>query len=556
MHFLKHFTVWGLCAIMLGTQPSIAYMAEVSTRETATYESDAQAGSGKERSAEGDTRKQSAEDSSSGDKDKPDSSEESSSESSSESSESSESSPEDSSGEDSSQATDDSSETDSSTESSEESSTTDTSSTTEESGTTESTTEEAAAETSASAAQSSTAASKKDDASADKTDTSASPEEDSKSSKRKKDAVIIDKEVKKLDDSIISEEESAEKDEDPEAVIPKIYGTAQITTRDDAEYMGDFVYFNQTDSIWNQNGYRIASAGCGPTSMAVVISSLTKKWVTPVDATVWAYEHGYYSSAGSAHALIPAMAEAYGLKCKGVGTDYEAIRTALKKGRPVVALMGLGYFTRRGHFMVLIGIDDEDNVTVADVGSRTRSAYKYALSDIISQSKSASAGGPFWVISKPQRKKKKVTYASPQNDYVIHVKEDGREKSIAFQLGDQVSYQGQEGIIIRFENRKAYITGADGHAMKAADGDRAIPLSDLQIVKRADGMIYTAMAARNAADKDTAGNTADGNTSANGNAAARDTADNHSADSGNAAAKDATANHSAAAKDSADNSQK
>ena len=45
--------------------------------------------------------------------------------------------------------------------------------------------------------------------------------------------------------------------------------------------------------------------------------------------------------------------------------------------------------------MVLIGIDDEDNVTVADVGSRTRSAYKYALSDIISQSKSASAGGPF-----------------------------------------------------------------------------------------------------------------------------------------------------------------
>lgn len=156
--------------------------------------------------------------------------------------------------------------------------------------------------------------------------------------------------------------------------------------------------------------------------------------------------------------------------------------------------------------MVLIGIDDEDNVTVADVGSRTRSAYKYALSDIISQSKSASAGGPFWVISKPKRKKKKVTYTSPQNDYVIHVKEDGREKSIAFQLGDQVSYQGQEGIIIRFENRKAYITGADGHAMKAADGDRAIPLSDLQIVKRADGMIYTAMAARNAADKDTADN--------------------------------------------------
>ena len=189
--------------------------------------------------------------------------------------------------------------------------------------------------------------------------------------------------------------------------------------------------FNQTDSVWNQNGYQIASAGCGPTSMAVVISSLTKQWVTPVDATVWAYEHGYYSSAGSAHALIPAMSEAYGLNCEGVGTDYASIKKALKKGKPVVALMGPGYFTRRGHFMVLIDIDENDNVTVADVGSRTRSAYKYALSDIISQSKSASAGGPFWVISKPKKKKKAketVTFTSPQNEYVIHFEENGKKK--------------------------------------------------------------------------------------------------------------------------------
>lgn len=50
--------------------------------------------------------------------------------------------------------------------------------------------------------------------------------------------------------------------------------------------------------------------------------------------------------------------------------------------------------------MVLVAIDDDDCVTVADVGSRKRSSYKYHLSDIISQSKSAaSAGGPFWVMS-------------------------------------------------------------------------------------------------------------------------------------------------------------
>lgn len=49
--------------------------------------------------------------------------------------------------------------------------------------------------------------------------------------------------------------------------------------------------------------------------------------------------------------------------------------------------------------MVLVAIDNNNCVTVADVGSRTRSAYKYRLADVIAQSKGASAGGPFWIMS-------------------------------------------------------------------------------------------------------------------------------------------------------------
>ena len=52
--------------------------------------------------------------------------------------------------------------------------------------------------------------------------------------------------------------------------------------------------------------------------------------------------------------------------------------------------------------MVLVAIDKNDCVTVADVGSRVRSAYKYRLSDVIAQSKGASAGGPFWIMSYDQ----------------------------------------------------------------------------------------------------------------------------------------------------------
>lgn len=197
----------------------------------------------------------------------------------------------------------------------------------------------------------------------------------------------------------IAEEDAPDGRDTVNTFIPKVYNDTRLSMKNHKEYIAGYIYFNQGDSAWNQNGYCIAKAGCGPTSMAVVITSLTGKWVTPLDTAIWGYQHGFYSREGSAHEMIPAMATAYGLRCQGAGTDYQAIKKALKAGKPVVCLMGPGYFTRGGHFMVLVAIDDNDCVTVADVGSRTRSAYKYRLADVIAQSKGASAGGPFWVMS-------------------------------------------------------------------------------------------------------------------------------------------------------------
>ena len=197
----------------------------------------------------------------------------------------------------------------------------------------------------------------------------------------------------------IAEEDAPDGRDTVNTFIPKVYNDTRLSMKNHKEYIAGYIYFNQGDSAWNQNGYCIAKAGCGPTSMAVVITSLTGKWVTPLDTAIWGYQHGFYSREGSAHEMIPAMATAYGLRCQGVGTDYRAIKKALKAGKSVVCLMGPGYFTRGGHFMVLVAIDNNDCVTVADVGSRTRSAYKYRLADVIAQSKGASAGGPFWIMS-------------------------------------------------------------------------------------------------------------------------------------------------------------
>ena len=222
--------------------------------------------------------------------------------------------------------------------------------------------------------------------------------QNNKISTREEEEIKIKSTVKNIKEEI-AEEDAPDGSDTVNTFIPKVYNDTRLSMKNHKEYIAGYIYFNQGDSAWNQNGYCIAKAGCGPTSMAVVITSLTGKWVTPLDTAIWGYQHGFYSREGSAHEMIPAMATAYGLRCQGVGTDYQAIKKALKAGKPVVCLMGPGYFTRGGHFMVLVAIDNNDCVTVADVGSRTRSAYKYRLADVIAQSKGASAGGPFWVMS-------------------------------------------------------------------------------------------------------------------------------------------------------------
>ncbi len=256
-------------------------------------------------------------------------------------------------------------------------------------------------------------------------------EKKKKEAKKKKAAENKNKAAEKKKKEAEKKKKAAEKKEkESKAIIPKVYNDTRLQMKDKKETLNGFVYFNQADEAWNENGYHIHSSGCGPTAMAVCISSLTGKWVTPLDTTIWAYDHGYYSISGAVHDMVPALAKQYKLKCNGLQTDIASIRKALQAGHPVVALMGPGYFTSKGHFIVLVGIDKDDQVTVADVGSRGRSAYKYPLKDVVSQSKSASAGGPFWEIYNPKQEDQKVKDATKkqiEDAKVLTVKKHSKE---------------------------------------------------------------------------------------------------------------------------------
>ena len=165
----------------------------------------------------------------------------------------------------------------------------------------------------------------------------------------------------------------------------------------------EVVYFNQLDERYTSKPYgtdNIGGYACGPTSMAIVVSSLTDDIVDPVEMSQWAYEHGYWcSGSGSYHSLIPGAAEAWGLPVEGCSaSEGQWIVDALSSGKLVVAIMAEGHFTSSGHFIVLRGVKD-GKILVADPASYTRSEQEWDLSIILNEaSPRAGAGGPFWII--------------------------------------------------------------------------------------------------------------------------------------------------------------
>lgn len=116
----------------------------------------------------------------------------------------------------------------------------------------------------------------------------------------------------------------------------------------------DVVYFNQLDERYADKPYgtdKIGTHGCGPTALAIAISTLTDKTVDPVEMAEWSVNNGGWCEGnGSYHGLIPNAAKAFGLKVQGdLQDDPQKIIDALADGKLVIALMSKGHFTTSGH---------------------------------------------------------------------------------------------------------------------------------------------------------------------------------------------------------------
>ena len=165
---------------------------------------------------------------------------------------------------------------------------------------------------------------------------------------------------------------------------------------------GKIYYYNQCEEPYSYHSYggfgSICSHGCGPTSLAIVISSLYDEAHDPIEVTDYLCESGGCSVDGTYHASITSTAEHYGLKVKKTG-DTQEVADALSTGRSlVIAIMCPGHFTSSGHFITLTGISTDQQVTVADPASRERST-DWDFNTVVEET-CPSNGSPFWIITR------------------------------------------------------------------------------------------------------------------------------------------------------------
>ena len=157
--------------------------------------------------------------------------------------------------------------------------------------------------------------------------------------------------------------------------------------------------YGPENNDWNDGKIAtIASHGCGPTALAIVVSTLTEKDVDPAKITDYACSNGYCFESGTVNSFIKHYAKKQGLNVTQVNkSDKEKIISALKtKKSLVIAIMGEGDFTNSAHYIVLRGVTNDGKVLVADPNSLEKSKRFWSLNKIIEQSKEPY----FFIISK------------------------------------------------------------------------------------------------------------------------------------------------------------
>ena len=152
---------------------------------------------------------------------------------------------------------------------------------------------------------------------------------------------------------------------------------------------GTMPHIYQIDPAWSELPYAggtIRQNGCGPTCLTMVYIFKTGHTdMTPTDMCALSEAGNYAPTGATEWSFMTSGAWQLGLNGTQLYNDRDSMAQALRSGAPVIAAVRPGTFTNVGHYIVLYGIDDADQIGVYDPNSPSRSARRWGVVKVLNE---------------------------------------------------------------------------------------------------------------------------------------------------------------------------
>lgn len=152
---------------------------------------------------------------------------------------------------------------------------------------------------------------------------------------------------------------------------------------------GTMPHIYQIDPAWSELPYAggtIRQNGCGPTCLTMIYIFKTGRTdMTPVDMCTLSEAGNYAPTGATEWSFMTSGAAQLGLNGTQLYNDRDSMAQALRSGAPVIAVVRPGTFTNVGHYIVLYGIDDADQIGVYDPNSPSRSARRWGVVEVLNE---------------------------------------------------------------------------------------------------------------------------------------------------------------------------
>lgn len=152
---------------------------------------------------------------------------------------------------------------------------------------------------------------------------------------------------------------------------------------------GTMPHIYQIDPAWSELPYAggtIRQNGCGPTCLTMIYIFKTGRTdMTPVDMCALSEAGNYAPTGATEWSFMTSGAAQLGLNGTQLYNDRDSMAQALRSGAPVIAVVSPGTFTNVGHYIVLYGIDDADQIGVYDPNSASRSARRWGVVEVLNE---------------------------------------------------------------------------------------------------------------------------------------------------------------------------